>query len=186
MGKKAFTLIELVMIMVIIGILSVSGAWLMVYFVQDSIYIPNQLNTDLVANEALKIMIEGDSSTTGLRFSQGVTAIAANSITFIGTDQTGQPQSITYELDTTKNILYRSINGGADTQIPYYPGVNIFPKGGNTPLFTYYDATGNVTTTAANVKMIAINLIAQTGSGSFNNWQGQSTQSTCVTIGPPL
>ncbi len=165
------------MIIVIIGILSVSGAWLMVYFIQDSVYIPNQLNTDMVANEALKIMVEGDSTAKGLRFIQGVTGITSNN-NFTFTNQTGQ--SINYTLNTGTNILYRSINGGAQAQIPYYPGVSIAGQSGS--LFTYYDANEVVTAVPANVRRIAINSIASTGSGSFNDWQGQSTQSTSIAV----
>ncbi len=177
MGKKAFTIIELIMVIVIIGILSVSGAWLMIYFVQNSVYIPNQLNTDMAANEALKIMVEGDNTAKGLRFIQAVTGITSNN-NFTFTNQAGQ--SINYTLNTATNILYRSINGGAQVQIPYYPGIKIVGQSG--ALFTYYDANESVTSTAANVRRIAINLIASTGTGSFQDWQGQSAQSTSIAV----
>jgi prepilin-type N-terminal cleavage/methylation domain-containing protein len=177
MGKKAFTLIELIMVMAIIGILAVAGAWIMTYFVENSVYIPNQLSADLTANEALKIMVEGDSTAKGLRFTQGVTAITSNN-NFTFTNQTGQ--SINYTLNTGTNLLFRSINGGTAAQIPYYAGVNIFGQSGS--LFTYYDAGEVVTAVPANVRRIAINLIAQTGNGSFSSWQGQSTQSTSIAV----
>lgn len=177
MGKKAFTVIELIMVIVIIGILSVSGAWLMVYFVRDSVYIPNQLNTDMAASDALKIMIEGDSAARGLRFSQAVNTITNNN-QFTFTNQDGQ--SIRYRLDTGTSRFYRSINAGAETQIPYYGGVSITGQSG--ALFTYYDATEVVTAVPANVRRIAINLISLTGSGSYNDWQGQSAQSTSIAV----
>jgi len=177
MSKKAFTLIELIMVIAIIGILSLTGAWILTYFVQNSVYIPNQLNTDMAANEALKIMVEGDSTAKGLRFSKGVSTIASNN-QFTFTNQDGQ--TIVYTLNTGTNILYRSINGGANAQIPYYPGVSIAGQSGS--LFTFYDVNGNVTSTPANVRWIAINLIATTGDGSFSNWQGQSTQSTSIAV----
>jgi len=177
MGKKAFTVIELIMVIAIVGILSVSGAWLMVYFVQDSVYIPNQLNTDMAANEALKIMVEGDTIAKGLRFSQKVNAIASNN-NFTFTNQDGQ--SINYMLDTGTSRLYRSINAGAQTQIPYYPGVNILGQDG--ALFTYYDANEVVTDVPVNVRRIVINLIASTGSGAFTDWQGKSTQSASIVV----
>ena len=177
MDKKAFTFIELIMVIAIIGILSVSGAWIMTYFVQNSVYIPNQLNTDMVANEALKIMVEGDSAAKGLRFCQAVNTITSNN-QFTFTNQAGQ--AIVYTLNTGTGILYRSINGGANAQIPYYPGVSITGQSGS--LFTYYDASEAVTAVAANVRRIAINLIASTGSGSYNDWQGQSTQSTSIAV----
>jgi prepilin-type N-terminal cleavage/methylation domain-containing protein len=176
---RAFTLIELIMVIAIIGILSVSGSWLMVYFVRNSVYIPSQLNTDMVASDALKIMIEGDSNGRGLRFSRVISAIPnSNQITFLNQDS----QTIIYRLDTGANKLYRSINGAAETQIPYYAasGVNISGKSG--ALFTYYDVNEAVTLTAANVRRIAINLLASTGSGSYNDWEGQSGQGSSVAV----
>lgn len=163
----------------IIGVLSVSGAWLMVYFVRDSVYIPNQLNTDMLASDALKIMIEGDSSTKGLRFSRVITAIpSAYQMTFTNQDS----QSISYRMDTGTNKLYRSIDGAAEALIPYYTtsGVSITGKSG--ALFNYYDASETVTAVAANVRRIAINLIASTGSGSFDDWQGQSGQGSSIAV----
>ena len=176
--RNAFTLIELIMVIAIIGVLSVSGAWLMVYFVRNSAYIPNQLNTDMAASDALKIMIEGDSQAKGLRFSRLISAIPSNNqITF--TNQDGQ--SISYRLDTGTNSLYRSISGGAEAQIPYYAtGVSITGKSGT--LFTYYDVNEAVTAVAANVRRIAIDLIVKTGSGSYNDWQGQSGQGSSIAV----
>jgi len=179
MSKKAFTLIELVMVIAIIGILSVTGAWIMTYFVRNSVYIPNQLNTDMAASEALKIMVEGDGSAKGLRFSQAVTAITDNN-QFTFTNQDGI--SIRYRLDTGTNRLYRSISGGLEAQIPYYAAGNVSISGQSGSLFTYYDADEAVTAVPANVRRIAINLIASTGSGSFNDWQGQSTQSASIAV----
>lgn len=177
--KRAFTLIELIMVIMIIGVLSVSGAWLMVYFVRNSVYIPNQLNTDMLASDALKIMIEGDSSAKGLRFSRAITAIPSNyQMTFTNQDT----QSISYRMDTGTNKLYRSINGALEAQIPYYAvsGVSITGKSG--ALFTCYDANEAVTAVAANVRRIAINLITSTGSGSFDDWQGQSGQGSAIAV----
>jgi type II secretory pathway pseudopilin PulG len=177
--KNAFTLIELVMIIAIIGVLSVSGAWLMTYFVRNSVYIPNQLNTDMVASDALKIMIEGDSQAKGLRFSKIIDAIPDNyQITFINQDD----QSISYRLDTGTNTLYRSISAGTEARIPYYTVSGVGIAGKNGALFTYYDDKEDITAVAADVRSIAINLIASTGTGSYNDWQGQSGQGSSIAV----
>lgn len=177
--EGAFTLIELIMVIVIIGVLSVSGAWLMTYFVRNSVYIPNQLNTDMAASDALKIMIEGDSRAKGLRFSRAVNSIPNNyQITFTNQDN----QSISYRLDTSSDKLYRSISGGAEVQIPYYATGGVSITQTSSALFTYYGANDIVTAAPANVRRIAINLIVKTGSGSYNDWQGQSGQGSCIAV----
>jgi prepilin-type N-terminal cleavage/methylation domain-containing protein len=178
-GKNAFTLIELIMVIAIIGILSVSGAWLMAYFVKDSVYIPNQLNADMAASDAIKIIIEGDNQAKGLRFIRLISAIPNNNqITFTNQDN----QSISYRLDLSANKLYRSVSGAAEAQIPYYAGGNVNIAARSGALFTCYDANEAVTTVPANVRRIAVNLVAATGSGSSQDWQGQSVQGSSITV----
>jgi len=173
-----FTLIEAIMVIAIIAILSVSGAWLMVYLVQNSVFIPNQLNMDMVASEALKIMIEGDDGAKGLRFSKSITAVASNQVTFNNQDG----QNIRYRLDTVANKLYRSINAGAEQLMPYYltTGVSVLRK--SNKLFTYYDANEIETAVAVDVRRIKISLIAQTGTGQYADWEGQSDQSSAIAV----
>lgn len=175
---KGFTLIEAIMVMAIISILSVAGVWLMVYLVQNSVFIPNQLNMDMVASEALRIMIEGDSQAKGLRFSKSITAVANNQVTFNNQDS----QSIRYRLDTSTNKLYRAINAGAEKVIPYYLTTGINVTGINNRLFTYYDANEIETTSPANVRRIGLGLIAKTGSGLYADWEGQSQQSSAIAL----
>lgn len=177
--RQGFTLIELIMIMAIIGILAGSGTYLMLYLVQNSVFLPNQINMNMLAAEALQIMADGDKQANGLRFSRAVSAIQNYQVTFINQDS----QTIVYRLDTSANKLYRSINGGAETAIPYYAnssGINI--EGKNSKLFTYYDANEVVTATPADVRWITMTLIAKTGSGSSANWQGQSEQSVSIAV----
>lgn len=176
---KGVTLIELVIVMAIIGLLAVSGAWLMAHLVRNSVFIPSQLNMDMVASGALDIMIEGDSVAKGLRFSKSVVSIPDNNeITFL--NQNGQ--SVRYRLDAVANKLYRSINSGPETAIPYYvtPGINLMSRGAK--FFTYYDTNGVETADAADVSLIQISLIAQTGTGSYADWEGRSGQSSAIAV----
>ena len=176
--KDAATLIELIMVVAIIGILAVSGAWLMMYFVRNSAYIPNQLHTDMVASGALRIMIEGDNRAKGLRFSRSVTSIPNSyQIAFVNQDN----QSIEYRMDTSANKLYRSIDAGAETEIPYYAS-GLTLTGVNGSLFTYYNSADAITTAPAAVRRIAIHLIAKSGSGSYSDWQGQSQQASSIAV----
>lgn len=179
--REGFTLIEAIMVMVIIGILSIGGAYLMVYLVQNSVFIPNKLNMDMLASDALDIMIEGDSLAKGLRFSRSITNIQDNEIAFINQDS----QSIRYRLNAGR--LYRSITGEIFSVVPYYltSGINITGK--DNKLFTYYRAnennvSENETTNPDNVRRIKIALIARTGTGSYADWQGQSEQASSIAV----
>ena len=179
--QNGFTLIEAIMVMAIVAVLAVPGAYLMTYLIRNAVYIPNQLNMDMIASDALGIIIDGDSQAQGLRTNRVLTNIQDNDITFINQNN----QTIRYFIDMLANptVLSRSINGGAATRIPYYvpaSGVNIVGK--SSKLFTYYDTTGVVTNNPANVRWITTGLIARLGTGQYSNWEAQSDQSSSVAV----
>lgn len=191
--KKGFTLIELIMIMVIVGVLAGSGAWLMTNTIQNSVFIPNQLNMDKLASDALNIMVEGNarrnaggtllSGTGGLRFAKAISAISPTQLTFENQEgPNGSPNgiSVTYRWDTGQNRLFRTVGLIPEAQIPAYsanmPGVTLNGS------FTYFDANGAETAVAANVRLIRMILIAQTGNGEYNSWQGSSEQATAIAV----
>ena len=110
--SRAFTLLELVIVIIIISIISVSGVWIMFNLIQGSVFIPNQLNMDMLAKQALDIMIDGDKQLSfllhtaeggarGLLFSRAITNIADNNLTFINQDNL----TIAYRLDTATSKL---------------------------------------------------------------------------------
>ena len=175
---KGFTLLELVIVSVILPILSVTGAYLMTNWVQDSVFIPNQLNMDMAASEALDIMIEGDNTAKGLRFSRAITNVQDYQVTFINQDG----QTVRYRMDPVLQRLYRSINGGAEASFPYYVLTGISLSGKANKLFSYFDVNSLVTATPANVRRIAMTMIAMTGTGSFSDWQGQSEQQSAIAV----
>ena len=149
------------------------------YFIQNSIFIPNKLNMDMLAEDSLRIMIEGDSQAKGLRFSRIINTIPnSNQITFINQDN----QTISYRLDTGSNRLYRSIASGTEALIPYYVTSGISVTGKNGTLFTCYDANDLTTSNPANVRRIVVTLIAKTGTGTYADWQGFSEQYSSIAV----
>lgn len=180
-AQRGFTVIEAIMFMLIIGVLAGATFLIMAYTVKNSVFIPSQLNMDKLANDALNIMIEGDSQAKGLRFARVVNALAANQLTFINQDGA----TIAYRWDTGSNKFYRKIGALAEVIMPSYfsntTGVTLSGKSG--ALFTYYDSAEATTAAAANVRRIRIILVAKSGTGLYNDWEGQSEQASSVAIG---
>lgn len=176
--NRGFTLIEAVMVILIIAILAVGGSYLLIYTVQNSIFLPNKLNMDMLASEVLDIMIEGDSQAKGLRFCKSIASAGASQVIFINQDN----QTIRYTYNSGPGTLTRTIGTGAAAVIPYYAqaGISVSPR--SAAFFTYYDEDGLATNTASDVRRVQIELIARTGTGSYSDWQGQSEQSSSVAV----
>lgn len=176
--QRAFTLVELIMVIVVIGILSASGAYLLINVVQTSAYIPSKLNTDMIATEAVDTMIEGDVQADGLRFLRSITAINNNELTFVNQNNI----TVRYRLDTGSHKLYRSISGGTEQLIPYYVPAGVSIEADNNQLFTYLDANEAVTNDPNNVRQIRMNLLVRTGSGNFDEWEGETELASAVMV----
>ena len=61
--RNGFTIIELLIAIMILLVIGGGGAFLLVHFIQNAVFIPNQLNMDMLVADALDIMIEGDDAT---------------------------------------------------------------------------------------------------------------------------
>lgn len=176
-----FTLIELVMVILIMGILAVAGSHLFIFVTQNAFYLPNQVQTDAAASDALEIMVEGDGAANGLRFCKIVTGATATQVDV--TDQ--DDETLRFRLDTGTGKLYRKVGAAAEAIIPYYMPSNMTFSGVSGSLFSYYDATDtpiNSPVPAADVRRIRIDLIAQIGAGSFDRYEGRSQQSSSVKV----
>ena len=180
-SRQGFTLVELLMVALIIGLLALPGGYLMTYMVKNSVFIPNKLSMDRLVSDALDIMIEGDSQAKGLRFSRTITNIQDYQVTFINQDA----QIVRYRLEISVDpiLLYRSIDGGTETMVPYYmPTIGVDLSVKNSKLFTYYDVNEVVTNNPANVRWITVSLRAQTWDGTFANWAGKSDLLSSVAV----
>ncbi len=176
--NKGFTLVEVIMVIVIVAVLAVSGAWIMSYVVQNSIFLPNQLGVEMVLSDTFDIMIEGDSQAKGLRFLREIRDIGNNDIDF--NNQDGQRIRFRYRTQTDR--VQRRIGNGAWEDIPYYVASNMTISRDDSNLFSYFDAGENTTNDENNVRRIEMTLIATTGSGAFNEWQGRSQQTTAIAV----
>jgi len=176
--KRAFSLIELVMVILIVGVIAAVGSYLLIFVIQHAMYTPNKMNTGMIAEDAINKIIDGDSLAKGLRFSRQISAVSPTSITFM--DQDGK--TVIFTLSSNK--ITRTINAVADNAFLYYaasPSI-IIAVGSSGALFSYYDSAGNVTATAANVRRVDINLAVRTGTGSFGQWQGQTERTSSIRV----
>ncbi|MDD5431718.1 MAG: hypothetical protein PHO70_01855 [Candidatus Omnitrophica bacterium] len=176
--NKGFSTIELVVIISIIGIIAAVTTSIIISSLQGLVYTPNNLNMDMLVQDALDKIVDGDNLAGGLRFCKNITAFSPNSITF--TDQNSKTVIIT--LDTGTNKLTRTINAVADNTFLYYQGSSTIKitTGRNGALFLYYNSSEGTPVSASAIRRIAINLIAYTGSGTFVNWQGKAEYTTSV------
>jgi len=179
-NDKGFTFIELIMTILIVGILSTAGVFLLTYLAQNSAKVPSQLNMDMVAVELLDTMIEGDVQAKGIRFAQSITAIAQTQLNFVNQDG----QAIQYRLSGDK--IYRKIDSQPEGVIPYYASSGVFVYGDSGRVFRFYDANGveinPVSGDPQDVRRVGVTVIAQTTSGVVGDWDGRSQQSSSVTI----
>jgi len=178
-NSKGFTIIELMVVIGILAILAVPGAYFMTFIVQNSVFIPSKLNMDMIGQEVLDTIIEGDSKASGARFSRIFTVATNTSMQFKNSDN----QTVRFDWNAgTKNIT-RTINGSLIDTIPYYLRGNIsIINIASTPIFTYYDSSESVTTTPSAVRRLRVAVNVVSGSGNYSDWQGSSQQLSSVAV----
>lgn len=175
---QGFSLIELVMGIAIIAVLSVGGASIFFYLMQNTVAIPQQLNTDMLASQALDVMVEGDGAGKGLRFSRSVVSVSDNQVGFYNQDS----ELIRYRFDTTAGKFFRSINGGAEAPLLGYDPPGITFRGKNNRVFQYYDSNEATTANPNAVRRIALTVGAASGSGDPDQWEGTAELATAVAV----
>lgn len=174
-NNRAFTLVELIMVIVIISIIALSTSAIIMFFMRNTIFLPRQMNVQQIADAAMDIMIEG------LRFSSRVTEAGNNNIRFINAGG----DDIRFRINN--NVITRTINvagGGTEEPIPYYATGNITISGEGNKLFRFYDETDTpmATPTLENINRVEIKMIVKSGTGEFNDWEGKIALGSSVKI----
>jgi len=194
-NRKAASLIEMIMVILVIGIISAIACGVVIYFVQMFIYSPRQLDVEKIALEVSKTMIEGDPDIRGLRFTREIIDASDAQFSYTYGYPTAADQlSVRYRWDNTDGHIYRSTstddgsNWSAESPIPYYIPSSITIDGKTTTgvIFNYTKA-GDVDWVSgsdplADIRRVVIDITVTTGTGEFSNFQGRLDITSSVEI----
>jgi prepilin-type N-terminal cleavage/methylation domain-containing protein len=176
---RGFTLIELIMTMSAVAILAVAGSYLMLSLVFDTVYIPNKLSVEAVADDVLEAAVEGNARAAGLRFATQMTRIGESVMEFREADG----HLVEVRWDPVLKQVFLSIDGGAAALLPAYIPKHIsIEQKDKKPLFTYYDSSGKVTGDPQAVRRIEIECIVKSGSGKYSDWQHEASYATAIAV----
>ncbi len=180
--NSAFTLIELITVIVIITIIAGVTSAIVLFFMKNTIFLPSQMNVQQAADVAMDIIIEGDDKAKGLRFASETTSAKADFIRFTNFDD----QDIRYRI--RKDRLQRRIGNKPWEIIPYYAADNLRVTRQGNRLFDYFiiDKKGNEKKVGSpnpdDVRRIKINLRALSGTGDFDKWEGEIKLASSVKL----
>ena len=203
---RAVTLVELVIVLVVGGILSVTMPIIVFHGVKTLVYLPKALAVNEAAMEALHQVVEGGFSTLpgqatieGLRFAVRRSAtdpalwLAETSrVGFLSSD--GQYVLLRLDAEAIKRSVVAvpacSPTPGTEEVLPYQASgtVRILPTGS---LFRYYNQGGTevqlppLCPPTSTIRRVDIAFAAQTGSGSFDEGHAKEDITTSVAIRIP-
>ena len=173
--KKAFSIIELIITILILAIIGGMSVAFFTPLVNLFFYSPTQLMVDNTAQELMHILIEGDHKAKGLRFSKSISSADEDTIRFTTSDN----DTVIYRWDVTEERIYRNINAQGESLIPYSYYGNIVVTGDPTTseIFQYYDSSdlklSTPVGTETQIESIRFNIIVQSGSGIVTQNQGR-------------
>jgi len=182
--KKAATLIELIITILILVVIGSAGVAFFIPMMHLFFYSPSQLMVDNVAQDLASIIIEGDNNAKGLRFSKSITSADEDEITFTNTDN----DTIVYRWDATEEKVFRNINSTGESAIPYSYYKNVILKGSasDSEIFQYYDSSASKiavpVASVSSIESIRMNLIIQAGPGKIEASQGRIEINTGIDI----
>ena len=160
--ENGFTLIEVIVSLLLIGIMAVLGGMFLVAIAQGYVFSQQNNRTSLNAQLALAKMVKEISSLgieTGTITAAAVTAAGATSITYTYTDS------------VTGTVTHTIARNGTQIQ---FDGIRLVDSVAAFAL-AYFDNTGTATATLANIRRVDIALTLQGAGGVISNFGDSAT-----------
>ena len=184
---KGFTLIELVVTSVIIGILAAVTAGIIATLMQLFIYIPRDINVRMIAEDISEQTLEGRPGARGIGYAKSVTTAQDKVFTYVvGYPASGDQYTVTFTYDANADKIYIKIGSGSNVTIPYNASSNISVTCPSNIFFKYYKADGTAWTSGGsdtyNIGRVEMTYTVVTGSGLFDQAQGSFTMTTGADI----
>jgi type II secretory pathway pseudopilin PulG len=195
MEKKGFTFVELIVLTLVVAIIGAAMTGTIIFFTHVFVYSPRQMDTQKIAQELMSIMTEGDQNVRGIRYARSVLNAQDRVFSYTyGYPAASDVRSVRFKLQRDGRVwhMYRSTRSGLtgnwspDVLIPYYVPSEVPIAGRDSPqlIFTYRQA-GDAAWDGANpnaIRRVIISIRVQTGSGSFDSWQGSCDLTSSVEI----
>ncbi|MFH1386497.1 MAG: type II secretion system protein [bacterium] len=170
-SHKGFTLIELVMVIVLVGILGTVGSALLAPIVNLYFFTPNQTRIESIANLINDRIIEGDAGAKGLRIIKSISAATDTSITYTDVDL----KSVTLSWNSVTGKFSRTTPAGTEILPKEYPNNDIVVNGQTAGIiFKYYTSAEALISTPvaapSTIGRVQLNLVATTGTGIISSY----------------
>lgn len=183
MARKGFTLIELVIVIVLLGIIGGVGAAFFSPLLNLAFHAPAQTSTAQIANRLAETMIEGDQSAKGLRLAKSISAAADTSLSYVDVDG----KNVVLSWNSAAGKISRTAPSGTAVLPVEFPNNSVLVNGQTAGvIFKYFDSSGaplsSPVAAPANIVRVQLNLIFWTGSGQVKDFQSKYILNTGVRI----
>jgi prepilin-type N-terminal cleavage/methylation domain-containing protein len=197
---SGFALIELIVTFVIVSVLAALSAGVVVMVFQMFIFLPSELKTRTIAQEAISAMVDGEPAKRGMRYSAAILDASATQFTYtFGYPSNSEKRNMRFQL--TGNKIYRSytaFGSGVDEPeapystpepVPYHTTSDMSvtgPAGDTGTIFTYFKSDGSAWVSGTDpltaISRIEIKMTVRTGTGAFQSGQSSFSAATSVEI----